>query len=80
MDRPKLTKAQLWVLRRLDKAGNAFGGANPRQFGGGEEAARARRLAARGLVHLNRLSDTHIRYSLTDAGRAALQAQERPNG
>lgn len=69
----KLNSNQLWLLRRLAQLGNSLGGNNPISFGGPQEAARARRLAARGLVSLNRLSPTHIRYGITDAGRAALE-------
>jgi hypothetical protein len=40
-----------------------------------ERAARAWRtsLAEKGLVNLNRISDFHIRYSITPAGLAALK-------
>lgn len=36
-------------------------------------AAMRTSLARRGLVELQRISDRHIRYEITDAGRAALE-------
>jgi hypothetical protein len=75
----KLTHHQMTMLQVLadlhDKhPGNTYG-FNPTW---NERAARAWRtsLATKGLVHLNRLSDFHIRYSITDAGRAALSKKE----
>ncbi|CAN7318423.1 hypothetical protein LJR009_001615 [Bosea sp. LjRoot9] len=35
-------------------------------------AAMRRSLAERGLVRVERISDRHLRYEITDAGRAAL--------
>ncbi len=38
-------------------------------------AAMRTSLARRGLVELQRISDRHIRYEITDAGRAALASE-----
>lgn len=70
----KLTPAQRAVLARLNALGcNALGGFNPCSFGGPKAAVIARRLNARGLVAMRRLSDFHIRYEITTSGRSALQ-------
>lgn len=74
MTSTKLTEQQRWVLTRLaEKTPNRFGGVNPNSIGHASGAATARRLERRGLVSLTRISDLHIRYSITEAGRAALQ-------
>jgi len=78
-ERVKLTEAQRRALALLgalhDRHPRLAYGFNPRSFGGGRNAATARALANRGLVHLDRISERHIRYRITDAGRQALKDQ-----
>lgn len=68
----KLTKAQTraleWLAALHEKFPQNDYGFNP-TYRAGDAATCRRSLAAKGLVHLNRLSDHHIRYSITDAGR-----------
>jgi hypothetical protein len=65
---PTVTPKQAEVLAQLARYTWAV---NPCSFGGPAAAAIARRLASQGLVRLDRISDLHIRYAITDAGRAA---------
>jgi len=76
----KLTGNQRYVLARLARLPNDGFGFNPCSFGGSRSAATARGLASRGLVELNRISEFHIRYRISEAGRAALQSKETDNG
>ena len=64
-------RALKWLAEMHEKFPTNDYGFNPTRRA--MEAATCRRtLAPRGLVHLNRVAEGHIRYSLTDAGRAAL--------
>lgn len=72
----KLTKAERWALEQLERRHAACVrqgfGMNPSGFGGSRAAKLARQMEPRGLVAVTRYSDTHFRYTITDAGRAAL--------
>lgn len=72
----KLSKAQLRALNWLRDSHERFPqndyGFNP-TYRAREAATCRRSLAGLGLVLLNRISPWHIRYSLTEAGRAALK-------
>lgn len=71
----ELTALERQVLQRLNDLGHRAAapfGANPISFGGERASACARRMAAKGWVRLDRISERHIRYGITGAGRLAL--------
>jgi hypothetical protein len=72
---PVLTARERQVLQRLNDLGHRTAapfGVNPISFGGERASACARRMAAKGWVRLDRISQRHIRYGITGAGRLVL--------
>lgn len=70
-----MTPLERQVLQRLNDLGHRTAapfGANPCSFGGEQAAACARRMAAKGWVRMDRISERHIRYGITGTGRLAL--------
>jgi hypothetical protein len=59
-------KRDAWPLSRKPY------GFNPPKHRSALSASMRRSLAARGFVQVERVSESHLRYDITDAGRAAL--------
>lgn len=79
----RLTKADREALEWLDAMRVKFPtndyGFNPQPGARGRYETCRRRLEQRGFVWINRRSERHFRYAITDAGRAAL-SPEREGG
>lgn len=70
-----MTPLQREVLQRLNDLGHRAArpfGVNPISFGGERAAACARGMEPRGWIHIDRISERHLRYGITGAGRLAL--------
>ena len=71
----KITTLQMFVLETLDSLHRKY---PQNDYGFNPWSRRAasicrRKLEPAGLVAINRIAPTHFRYSLTDAGRAAIE-------
>lgn len=72
---PRLTPRQELVLRKLAEFvdGDPPYGVNACSFGGETASASARQLGRRGLVHIDRIGDRHLRYAITSHGLSLLR-------
>lgn len=74
----KLTAREMsalaWLFAMHEKFPANTWGFNPQPGAALRYAVMRRRLEPKGFVAIDRISPTHFRYSLTDAGRAALRS------
>lgn len=72
-----VTEYQLSVLRKLqgsrERRQQSFG-LNACEFGGEKAAAAARRLDRKGYVVVDRISERHLRYSISSSGEQLIRS------